>query len=109
VIQISFKHLPRVLGSARRLKKPRRNGAQKDYAMEAARFLKSKNPHSSLLQMLSPALPTFTSTLDGWTPPDRRVVGAHPADRTDRADGWMYGTSGRMKPPLQRTEHRTCG
>ena len=63
----------------------------------------------SLLQVLSPASRTFTSTLDGWTPPDRRVGGAHPADRADRADGWMYGTSGRMKPPLQSTEQRTCG
>ena len=62
-----------------------------------------------LLQMLSPALPTFTSTLDGWTPPDQRVGGAHLAGRADRADGWMYGTSGRMKPPLQSTEERTCG
>ena len=32
-----------------------------------------------------------------------------PAGRADRADGWMYGTSGRMKPPLQSTEERTCG
>ena len=32
----------------------------------------------SLLQVLSPASRTFTSTLDGWTPPDRRVAALTP-------------------------------
>ena len=32
----------------------------------------------SLLQVLSPALRTFTRTLDGWTPPDRRVAALTP-------------------------------
>ena len=32
----------------------------------------------SLLQVLSPASRTFTSTLDGWTPPDWRVAALTP-------------------------------
>ena len=62
----------------------------------------------SLLQVLSPASRTFTSTLDGWPPPDRRVGGVHPADRADRRrlDVWHERSDEAPAPEHGATDMR---
>jgi len=52
---------------------------------------------------------TFTSTLEGWTPPIGRLARLTSEPIAQRVECTAAKASGRMKSPLQTTEQRTCG